>query len=277
MKIKNNYFVKIFSVCSGSSGNCILLENGDNYLLVDIGLSVKRLKSFLENNEIDINKIKNILITHEHYDHVKGLEVFLKKYDAGVYSSHGTINKLLEKGVINKYSNVKVIDKSIKIDNIFVEAFDISHDCEQGFGYSLNFEKENFSLSVFTDSGICTEEIINSLRNSEIIFIESNYDLEMLRNGSYPYFLKKRIASEKGHLSNEVCSEIVFELAKSGFKHFILSHLSLENNSPQLAYDTVLRKLYNLGMKINIDFNLEVAENGIPRNKNVSQKKLVAK
>lgn len=252
--------MRLCPLFSGSSGNCIYIEFSEDYaILVDAGKSNKQLENSFKINNIDPNNIKAIFITHEHSDHVSGLRVFLKNHQVKVYGSEGTLLALQEKGIVSKKNDFEVLKKAEKDLDVFsVKPFSISHDCKEGFGYSFvsgNGEK----VSVCTDLGYVSDEIKIDLKNSNAVLLESNHDKMMLQNGPYPYYLKRRILSDVGHLSNDSCGELLPYLVNNGTKNIILSHLSAHNNLPDLAFQTSVSYLAREGMTCDKDFYLSIA------------------
>ena len=248
---------KVCPLFSGSEGNSVCIENNDILILVDIGRSSKQIEKSLYDNGFRPSNVRYIFITHEHMDHIKGLRTFAHKYRPKVFASHGTINQLLEKKILDEKIDYQIIDLSgISLDEINITPFEISHDCTQGFGYSISFIYSNLKISICSDLGIVSNDILDSLAGSNLVIIESNHDIDMLKSGSYPFFLKKRILSEKGHLSNLACCDLLSKLALKGTKKFILYHLSSVNNTPKLAYDLAFESL----MKTEVsEFELYVA------------------
>lgn len=223
---------------SGSSGNCIFVRSEKSCFLIDAGRSCKQIKGYISGNGFNPNDVKFILVTHEHIDHVKGLEVFARYHRTKVLSSKGTIEFLERRGILNSKIDYCPIDLSgTKINGIKVVPFDISHDCIQGFGYSI-FLENNIKLSICSDIGYISDSVFESLKGSNVLIIESNHDIEMLKNGPYPRFLKERILSDKGHLSNFECCKVLKDLIKTGLKKIILCHLSEINNTPEIAYNS---------------------------------------
>lgn len=252
--------IKVCPLFSGSSGNSIYIElSPDNAVLIDAGRSAKQIEQALIKNKIDANKIKAVLITHEHTDHISGLKIFAKNHNFKIYGSNGTISCLKNKQIIGdnlRYDVLNAGDNDIKIAS--VRAFSIFHDCEQGFGYVLTNEIGE-KVSICTDIGHVTDDIISQIKGSNTVVIESNHDVGMLQNGPYPYYLKRRILSDNGHLSNESCSKILPDLVNSGTKNIMLAHLSEKNNIPQLAYQNAVYELSQHSMNVGRDFDLFVA------------------
>ncbi len=252
--------VKICPLFSGSSGNCIYVELSEkNAILVDVGRSNKQVENALNRHGIDAENIKAIFVTHEHVDHVSGLKVFIKKHGVKVYGSQGTINALKEKQVFSQTENYGVLSKTqTDLKFVSVKPFSISHDCSEGFGYTFTSGKGE-KISICTDLGYVSKEVKEDLKGSKAVVIESNHDTMMLQNGPYPYYLKRRILSETGHLSNDSCAELLPYLVNNGTKGIILSHLSSNNNLPDLAFQTSLNCLKQESMVENKDFSLLVA------------------
>lgn len=253
--------MKICPLFSGSSGNSTYVEiDEENGILIDCGRSTKQIESSLANNEIDMKRIKAVLITHEHTDHVAGLKVFLKKHNVAVYSSEGTMNCLKVKGIIGEKSPSFILDSGKELDLTFASIipFETSHDCVQGMGFVVNCPNGS-SFALCTDLGYVSENVKNSLLGCKAVMIEANHDVMMLQNGPYPYYLKRRILSDIGHLSNEACAEMLPLLVEKGAENIILSHLSSHNNIPELAIQTALAGFSSYGMKEKIDFNIFAA------------------
>lgn len=253
--------MKIYPLFSGSSGNSTYVEfDRENGILIDCGRSAKQIESILLKNEIDINKIKAILLTHEHTDHIAGLRVFLKKHNISVYSSEGTINFLKSKEILGEKNYYFVLNSAQELDLNFASVipFETSHDCIQGMGFVLNGSNGG-SFALCTDLGYVSKDVKAAILGCKTVMIESNHDVMMLQNGPYPYYLKRRILSDIGHLSNESCTEILPSLVEKGSKNLILSHLSSHNNVPELAVQTALAGLNSHDMSEKRDFNIFTA------------------
>lgn len=251
--------ITICPLFSGSEGNSIYIEDDDLCFLVDAGRSAKQIESTLMKNDLKTS-IKFILVTHEHSDHTSGLRVFAKKFGVKIYASKGTIKALEKKQVLNSKLEYKAIDlKGIENEKIKISPFEISHDCSEGYGYSIFLKKSNVKISICSDLGYVSQNVLDMILGSNVLFIESNHDLDMLKNGPYPQVLKDRIMSKQGHLSNSSCSEILPKLVESGTSKFILCHLSSTNNTPEIAYNCAISSLKNYGMKQGKNFELYIS------------------
>ena len=231
------------SLYSGSSGNSLFVQTENTRLLIDVGVSSKKVEEALHSINVEPSSINAVLITHEHSDHVQGLGTFSKKYNIPIYANQETIDNMptqigkIDEKNINKF---KVSDK-FYIGDIDIKSFSIPHDAANPCGF--NIFKDNKKISIATDIGHMDNRIINSLEESHFILLESNYDPEILKYSSYPYNLKSRIAGPNGHLSNAMAGKTLSYLLKSGLKSAMLVHLSKENNFPELAYKTVVEEL----------------------------------
>ncbi|MDR0405031.1 MAG: MBL fold metallo-hydrolase [Oscillospiraceae bacterium] len=249
-----------FPLFSGSTGNSNFLQCKNTAILVDIGCSAKQLEISLIRRNLDPSKINSIFITHEHLDHVRGLRVFASRYKIPVYSSKGTIKFLKKRKILSDEFSFKVIPKEgVGIGDLFIKTFNLSHDCQEGVGYVIETQTGKKAAFV-TDTGCITEEIRSAVRGCDLLFLESNHDVNMVACGSYPYHIKRRIISDIGHLSNEDCAKELPELVKLGLRHIVLSHLSENNNLTQLAYQTCISTLLEKNMKENRDYILSVAK-----------------
>ncbi|CUX41911.1 MBL fold metallo-hydrolase [Clostridium sp. C105KSO13] len=233
--------MRLCSIASGSSGNCIYVGNDNTHLLVDTGISKKRIEAGLKELEIKGEELDGILITHEHSDHIQGLGVFSRKYEVPIYATPGTIEGIkhyaplgkLPEGLLNPIH----IDERFTIGDIAVDPFRISHDANEPAGYRMNYGDK--SVAVATDLGIYDEYTISNLKNLDAVLLEANHDIHMLEVGTYPYYLKRRVMGDKGHLSNELSGRLLCDILHSNLKRILLGHLSKENNYAALAYETV--------------------------------------
>jgi len=229
------------SIASGSSGNCIYVGNDDTHILIDAGISKKRVVEGLTSIDVDPNKIDAILVTHEHSDHVKGLGVMSRAYEMPIYSTVETINAVLRIKSIGRIKegtfNFVEPDREFQIGSITVKPFSTSHDASNPVCYTLTDGEKK--VAVATDLGKYDDYIIDNLQGLNGLLIEANHDINMLQVGPYPYYLKQRILGDKGHLSNENSAKLLNNIIDDNMKYIFLGHLSKENNYPELAYETV--------------------------------------
>ena len=244
---------KFCNLYSGSSGNCSLVETENTKILVDAGVTSKKIREGLETIGKSINQIDAVIITHEHSDHVKGLQVLCKNNNIPIYANSHTFSMM--KQVIpeeqKKYFNT---NEYFEIKDLRIYPFSIPHDATDPCGFSIYHDKNKISIA--TDIGHMENKIIDNLAGSDYILLESNYEPNMLKCSRYPYQLKKRILGENGHLSNEDAANTISTLVKLGVSNFSLGHLSEENNLPELAYQTVMeeimRNTYSDKLRLNV-------------------------
>lgn len=250
---------------SGSSGNSYYIGSRSAGVLIDAGRSARQLDGMLQLCGIDPLAIQGILLTHEHSDHISGLQVFARKYKLPVYGSAGTLIALGE-----KLSGVEahVAEPELELAGMSVTPFHTSHDCAEPLGYRIVTE-DGRKLGFATDLGFLSETVKAQLLGADMVVIESNHDRDMLRHGGYPMYLKERILSDHGHLANDTCAAFLPELAKSGTRRFLLAHLSRENNTPSLAKEAALTALVRAGLSEHIDFLLDTAKPENPDGKSV--------
>lgn len=249
--------MQITTIASGSTGNCTLLREGETALLIDAGISAKRICEALASQGLSPETLSGILITHEHSDHISGLPVLLKRHNIKIMAPRTVANHLRYSiaGVDDFIKELSVGNEE-RIGSLEVMPFHTPHDTPESVGYRIS------GSSVFgfcTDCGHITDEVLESLRGVDAAVIESNHDIEMLRSGPYPMQLKRRILSDNGHLSNDCCGALALELLKSGTKSLVLGHLSRENNTPVRAKETVCAALLREGAKTGSDYFLSVA------------------
>ena len=256
--------VRFCPLASGSSGNSVYISDGETNLLIDAGLSGVSIERALANISDEPIKIDAILITHEHSDHISGAGILSRRFNAPIFATPGTWaatdrNKLLGKITVENRRFVYP-GTPFSYGAFTINAFDIPHDASQPVGYSFNVG--GYKLALATDIGEATDKIKEQLIDSDVILIESNHDVEMLKNGRYPQHLKKRILSERGHLSNVNAGLLLCDIFTSKLKHVFLGHLSDENNRPMIAFDTVCRILIANDIKINCEngFRISVAD-----------------
>lgn len=258
--------MELCSIASGSSGNCIYVGNKDTHLLVDTGISKKRIVEGLYNIDVDPEKLAGILITHEHVDHIGGLGPFLRKYHIPVYATRGTVDATLHSsglGTVDRsLFNIIEPGSGFMIGDVEVKSFRISHDAAEPVCYV--FDSEGSKVGVATDMGIFTEETVENLTGLSAVLLEANHDVHMLEAGIYPYMLKRRILGDKGHLSNDNSGRLLSRVWTEHLKHIFLGHLSKENNYPELAYETVRVELMKDHPGFETDTKLQVADRDKP-------------
>jgi len=225
--------MKIAVFASGSGGNCMLLSHKDSHILIDAGISMRRVESSLRNIGLTVSDIGGVLITHEHSDHISGLKMLIKHHDINIFAPRTVANRL--RGMLPEAEdNLAVLPVGVdfKLGRFIVRAFHTPHDTDESVGYRV---EGGGSFALATDMGCVTDEVLSGLLGADTVLIESNHDIQMLCDGPYPVQLKRRILSDHGHLSNVDCARLVRYLADNGTKSIILGHLSRENNRPGLA------------------------------------------
>ena len=259
--------MRMCPLASGSSGNCIYIGSSNTHLLVDIGVSGKKAEAGLNSIGLTGKDINGILITHEHSDHIQGLGVFSRKYGIPMYATWATIEAI---GTVKSLGNIdstlfKIVrpDEVFQVGDITVNPMRISHDAADPVAY--RFRKGDKNLAVCTDLGCYTDYTSKCLSGMDVLLLEANHDIRMLENGSYPYPLKMRILGEKGHLSNEASGKLLSSVLHDNVRKIYLGHLSLENNYPDLAFESVRMEItmgdnpYHAS-----DFDISVAKRDVP-------------
>ena len=244
---------------SGSSGNSIYISCGGVKLLVDAGMSAASIEGNLREIGVDILEIYGILITHEHIDHVRGIGVLSRKYGLPIYANEGTWNGILlrESGIPLRCVRTFYTGEDFYIGSVNVHPFPIPHDAGEPVGY--RFECKGFCCAVATDLGHIDSCWMDAITGCQAIVLEANHDVEMVNRGPYPSHLKRRILSRKGHLCNEDCAKALVSLCRSGTRAVFLSHLSADNNLPELAYNTVCEALDEAGYEVGRDIRVTVS------------------
>lgn len=257
--------MRICSIASGSSGNCIFVGSERTNLLVDAGISAKRIEHGLNRIEVNPDTIQGILVTHEHSDHVSGLGVMARRYHIPIYATYETVMAFRRSRSMGEISeelfNYVEADKEFRINDVCIEPFSTSHDAANPVCYTVKMD--DGKIGIATDLGKYDDYILSKLEESDLLLIEANHDVNMLMVGKYPYYLKQRILGERGHLSNDLCAELISKLIGKKNKHIILAHLSKENNYEELAYETVLCELTKHGT-VSSDIKLSVAHRDSP-------------
>lgn len=247
------------SLFSGSSGNCIYAGSERTNILIDAGMSGKRITASLNEIGISAEEIDAILVTHEHSDHIHGVGVMSRMFNIPVYANNNTWRAMQNEIGSIKEENIRVIknDDVFSIEDMDIKAYSTPHDAADPVGYCLwcNGRK----ISIATDIGHASDNVLNNIKESDLILLESNHDVEMLKAGPYPYILKRRILSNTGHLSNDDAGKAIVKLLSDKYMTVLLGHLSEHNNYPELAYATVMSILNESGINIDKDIRLELA------------------
>ena len=255
--------MRLCSLASGSSGNCIYVGSEATHLLVDVGISGKRTESGLNELELTGRDLDGILITHEHADHIQGLGVIARKYDIPIYATKGTIEAMKSMSSLGKvdedlFHEIRE-DEKFTLKDLTINPMRISHDAAQPVGYRISYG--NKRVAVCTDLGVYNDYTVECLKGMDALLIEANHDVNMLQVGPYPYYLKQRILGDRGHLSNENSGRLLCRILHDKLKTVLLGHLSKENNLPELAYESVRMEInmgenpYKAG-----DFDIRVAK-----------------
>lgn len=244
---------------SSSSGNSTYIGCSGAGILIDAGGSAKQLESALARIDVPVESIAAIFVTHEHTDHIKGIRVFAARHSLPVFASAGTAQGIIAADAIAPQTRLEVIgSQGIEIAGMFVRPFNTPHDSRESTGFTV-ITPDSKRISVATDIGTVTQTVMDAIYGSELILLESNHDVNMLKNGSYPYSTKRRILSDLGHLSNDACAETAVKLLEGGTTRFVLGHLSRSNNIPDLARETTHATMSLSGARENSDYLLSVA------------------
>ncbi|SFS36708.1 MBL fold metallo-hydrolase [Marininema halotolerans] len=248
--------MKYSILASGSTGNSLYIETDHIRLLIDAGLSGKQLEAKLKEIGADPTQLDALLVTHEHIDHVKGLGVFARRYQLPIYMNEATWTSLpTSVGAIHPdQQRIFPVLSTLQLKDITVQSFPISHDAAQPMGFC--FHNEDVSLGLVTDTGYINQRIVDKVRGANVLIFESNHDVEMLRMGSYPWNIKRRILSDVGHLSNEDAAEALLDILKGEGEDIHLAHLSQDNNLTELAHLTVRNILEEEGLHVGKDIHL---------------------
>lgn len=259
--------MRMMSIASGSSGNCIYIGTDTTHLLIDDGISKKKVLEGLAKLDLKAEDIDAVLVTHEHDDHVTGLGVLERHREIPVYGTRGTLERIIKNRKLGELPDgifkPFIAGDTLTFGDITVSSTSVSHDAADPVAYT--FSSGNSRAGIITDLGYYTDEIIKNFSDLDSVLIESNHDINMLMTGPYPYMLKQRILGSKGHLSNADCGQLLGNILADRTCNIFLGHLSKENNFPELAYETVRLEI-NLGdnrFKAE-DFNIRVADRNMP-------------
>lgn len=235
------------------------METEKTKIIIDAGFSGKKVEELLKNIDVDPKSLDAILVTHEHTDHIKGVGVLSRRYNLPILANYGTWTAMDEKIGKIKDENILIFknDYDFQFKDLDIHPLSTYHDSECSCGYII--ENSSKKISVMTDTGYVSDNMKKKLTNSDLYYIEANHDVEMLKNGVYPYYLKERVLSTRGHLSNIDSAMTLGEILKSNGEKVILAHLSNENNTPDIAYNTIEMYLKSLGLDTTKDIDLSVA------------------
>lgn len=240
--------LQMYTLASGSSGNCELLSYGESHVLVDAGISCRKITNRLEQLGLTLRQLRAIVVTHAHGDHVNGLNVLLKRCPLPVYATPEAGAELLQKVpslAQRALLRLLPVGESVTLGEITARPFATPHDAPGSAGYL--FSAGGKRAAVVTDLGYLAPNVLDALQEVDLALIEANYDTDWLRSGPYPRCLQERVLGRQGHLSNDACGELAIRLARSGAAALVLAHLSRENNTPQRARETVAHQLDQAG------------------------------
>jgi len=248
--------IKFCSLSSGSSGNCQYIETDNTRILIDAGFSGKKIESLLSSIGVNPSTIDGILVTHEHIDHTLGVGILSRRYNIPIYANSNTwvgMNTII-KSIKDENTKIFKTNSKFEIRDIDIHPINVFHDALEPVGYIIY--NGNTKISVITDTGWINDSIRDEIRNSNLYYIESNHDVKMLREGSYPWALKQRIMSTHGHLSNADAGVVLGDVLSGNQEIVLLAHLSQDNNLPHLAYNTVRESILSQGLDVDNDISL---------------------
>ena len=248
----------VTTIASGSSGNAALVSCGNTHILLDAGVSARRITTGMKTLGVDPGRLAAVLVTHEHLDHISGLAVLTKKLRVPLVSSGPTCRQLCYKvPFVEDLVRQQEPGTGVQIGSLWVESFSTPHDAAGSVGYSIAGDSGRMVLA--TDLGYVTDEVKDAAAGCDLLLCEANHDEDWVRSGPYPYYLKQRILGDRGHLCNEAGAELAAFAVETGTKAVVLAHLSSENNTPARAYGVVERRLTAMGAEVGRDVDLAVA------------------
>ena len=255
MILRGDFVLTYTTLASGSSGNCALVCCGGTRLLLDAGISARRITTALKGLGVDPASLGGVLVTHEHSDHISGLATLTKQLGLPVYATAPTLRQLCYRiPFLERLCRDFAPGDGFPVGELWVTSFPTSHDAACSVGYTL--AGDGSKLASATDLGRLTPEVLNAVRGCDLLVCESNHDVDWVRSGPYPYYLKERILGDRGHLSNEMGAELA---ALAAERAVVLAHLSSENNTPARARDVAARRLSAAGVDPERDLSLTVA------------------
>ena len=256
--MRRSGFIKICTLASSSSGNCTLVSQGNTHVLIDAGISLRRIKTALTRFELTPQDLAGVVVTHEHSDHVKGIKMLVKYHNTPILAPEGVASALGDMLPETQHCiSGFCAGTELSIGALYIKSFLTMHDTPESVGYRFEDGRSSFVLA--TDTGCITPAVMQAAQGADMAVIEANHDVVMLKNGAYPYFLKRRILSDRGHLSNEDSGQFAVDLAQSGTRKILLAHLSRDNNTPGRAFNAVGAALDRAGAAVGDDVLLETA------------------
>lgn len=250
--------MEIRTLASGSSGNCLLVSAGGAHVLVDVGISCRRITTALDQLGVAPEELAGVFITHEHSDHIAGLATLTKKFALPVYTSPGTARQLCYRiAALEDLVHTVTPGDSLEVGPFGVETFPTSHDAAESMGFALTHQRRK--AAVVTDLGCVTPAVADGVKDAHLLVCEANHDVDWLESGGYPYYLKARILGDRGHLSNEAGAALACQCAQAGARTVLLAHLSKENNTPARALQVAQTVLRGAGIDPERDICLDAA------------------
>lgn len=250
---------KFCSLFSSSSANSTYISSSAGAILVDAGSSAKQITLSCQQHGLDVDEIRAIFVTHEHSDHVKGVRVLANRLGVPIYATQKTLEAMIQKNIVDEKNDLIPIDqKGVESAGMKITPFSTMHDSADSVGYAIMLP-DGRKISVCTDLGTVTDSVFRAIDKSDLILLESNHDITMLKYGPYDPSLKRRILSEYGHLPNTECASTALKLLENGTTRFVLGHLSRQNNTPQKAYSETKRAFDSIGAEEYFDYILNVA------------------
>lgn len=252
--------IEFTTLASGSNGNCTYIGTNNTKILIDAGLSGVKIESLLNEINIKPQDLDAIFVTHEHIDHIEGVGVLSRRYNLPIYATEGTWENMINKiGNINKINKkIVYVNERLILNDLCLTPFEVPHDAKEPACYTIKWD--NIKIAIATDIGHITKNIIENIRHCDALILESNYDINMLKNGNYPYNLKQRIFGKYGHLSNEISAKLLACVISDKLKYVFLSHISKENNTNDLVYSTFKENLDEFGINIERDLNIYICK-----------------
>ena len=252
------------SLRSGSSGNCYYLGNEYNGILIDAGIPAGTIRKFLKNKDISIQSIMGVLVTHNHTDHIRGLELLTRKNNLPVFTTKNIWQSIVPR--LNNTSGITVreigLQQQFNLASFDIEAFPVSHDAPETVGFHIC--SGDLKITIATDLGYISQSAASYIKAANLLVLESNYDEKMLMNGNYPHFLKARIMSDNGHLGNHQTSAFLADIVGKNLCHICLAHLSNKNNTPDIVLQTLLQTFAERGVSINGQPQITILNRNMP-------------